>query len=107
MNFMTEIDLIGHLSNKINAMDNRKLIIPSEVRVCATCSYWDGERRVDDEMRVVVVSDCSHGECLIKGEDRQGLQTMAHECDCMWEDLAPDDVPADVGSDVQPNSNLQ
>jgi hypothetical protein len=34
-----------------------KLILPNEVKVCATCTYWDGERQVDDDMKLVVVSD--------------------------------------------------
>ena len=39
-----------------------KLILPAEVKVCATCSYWDGERRDD----------------------------IRKECGCIWEDLEPD-----------------
>ena len=98
MNFIAAAHLKPHHCKKIRAMDERKLIIPAEIKVCATCSYWDGQRRVDDEIGVVVVSDCSHGECLIKGEDRHGLQTAAHECECMWEDLAADDPDPDPDS---------
>ncbi len=35
----------------------QKLILPAEVKVCATCCYWDGERHVDTEMQVVVVAE--------------------------------------------------
>lgn len=80
----------------VNTMDmdmgERKLIIPSEVKVCATCSYWDGERRVDSEVGLVVVEDARMGECLVKELPRDCLNDVRHECDCLWEDLNPDDV---------------
>ena len=44
----------------------QKLIIPAEVKVCATCSYWDGERKVDSELRLVVIADSCEGECLVQ-----------------------------------------
>lgn len=71
-----------------------KLILPTEVKVCATCSYWDGERRVDAEMRVVVVSDECRGECLVQEAQKPGLHDVRKECSCIWEDLEPD-RPAD------------
>lgn len=71
-------------------MGEKKLIIPAEVKVCATCSYWDGERHVDPEIGVVVVSDSIEGECLAKGTNRPGLNDVRHECDCLWENLQPD-----------------
>ena len=67
-----------------------KLILPTEVKVCATCSYWDGERQVDAEMKVVVVNDSCHGECLVQEEHKPALHDIRHECTCMWEDLEPD-----------------
>jgi hypothetical protein len=72
-----------------------KLILPTEVKVCATCSYWDGERQVDAEMKLVVVSDECQGECLVQETNKPGLHDVRKECDCIWEDLEPDD---DVGS---------
>ena len=80
-------------------MNGKKLIIPAEVKVCATCSYWDGSRRVDDEIGVVVVDECERGECLVKGEDRAGLTDTRQECDCMWEDLSADPEDAEPDSD--------
>lgn len=74
-------------------MSAKKLIIPIEFKVCATCSYWDGERRVDDEVGVVVVKSCEKGECLVKASDRPGLHDVRHECDCLWEDLRADPPP--------------
>lgn len=69
----------------------KKLIVPAELKVCATCSYWDGERKVDPELRVVIVDDCSEGLCLVKCKSRQGLTNESewHD-DCLWEHLAPD-----------------
>ena len=73
---------------------NPKLIIPAEVKVCATCSYWDGERDIDPELRIVVIADSCEGECLVQGKCCQGLN---HEGkwrdDCLWEHLAPDEAP--------------
>lgn len=67
-----------------------KLILPAEVKVCATCSYWDGERQVDAEMRVVVVSEECQGECLVQETGKPGLHDVRKECTCIWEDLGPD-----------------
>jgi len=72
-----------------------KLILPNEVKVCATCSYWDGERQVDAEMKVVVVSDECRGECLVQETPKPGLHDVRGEHTCIWEDLDPDE-PADV-----------
>ncbi len=69
-----------------------KLILPTEVKICATCSYWDGERRVDADIKVVVVDDECQGECLAQGQPRPGLRDVRLECDCIWEDLRPDDA---------------
>ena len=82
-------------------MVEKKLIIPSEIKVCATCSYWDGERRVDSEIGVVVVSESCHGECLAKESTRQGLHDVRNECDCLWEHLGPD---ASEDSDIAADS---
>lgn len=71
-----------------------KLILPTEVKVCATCSYWDGERHVDPEMKVVVVSEECHGECLAQEVLKPGLHDVRQEHSCFWEDLEPD-TPAD------------
>ncbi|MCL2635373.1 MAG: hypothetical protein FWD50_01930 [Betaproteobacteria bacterium] len=67
-----------------------KLILPTEVKICATCSYWDGERRVDADMNVVVVDDACLGECLVQGRMKPGLHDVRQECACIWEDLGPD-----------------
>lgn len=68
-------------------MSGKKVIIPAEFKVCATCSYWDGARHVDEEVGVVVVEDCEKGECLVKATDRAGLHDVRLECNCLWEDL--------------------
>ena len=69
-----------------------KLILPAEVRVCATCSYWDGERQVDTEMKLIVVASNCQGECLVQSVHKHGVTDVRSECDCMWEDLEPDDA---------------
>ncbi|WP_298395318.1 hypothetical protein [uncultured Azonexus sp.] len=71
-----------------------KLILPTEVKVCATCSYWDGDRQVDAEMKLVVVSDECQGECLVQEASKPGLHDVRRECDCIWEDLDPDEPSA-------------
>jgi hypothetical protein len=80
-------------------MNGKKLIIPAEFKVCGTCSYWDGERRVDEEVGLVVVDEEGKGECLVTSEDRAALQDVRQECDCLWEDLRGDPVegePVDI-----------
>lgn len=69
----------------------KKLIIPAELKICATCSYWDGMRKIDPELRVVVIDECAEGECLAKCECRQGLNNeFERDKNCLWEHLAPD-----------------
>ena len=73
----------------------KKLIIPSEVKVCATCSYWDGERQVDEELNLVVVSEECRGECLVREEHCDGLNDVRAVHECAWESLDADEVPPD------------
>ncbi|PKO30970.1 MAG: hypothetical protein CVU34_18355 [Betaproteobacteria bacterium HGW-Betaproteobacteria-7] len=72
-----------------------KLILPIEVKICATCSYWDGERQVDDDMKLVVVDEACLGECLVQGRDKPALHDVRKECSCLWEDLEADSVADD------------
>lgn len=78
-----------------------KLILPTEVKVCATCSYWDGERQVDAEMKLVVVSAECQGECLVQEASKPGLHDVRKECDCIWEDLEPDEAETVSKADAQ------
>lgn len=69
-----------------------KLILPAEVKVCATCSYWDGERKVDTELRLVVVDESCEGECLVQERSCSALnEDGSGKNDCLWEHLAPDE----------------
>lgn len=68
-----------------------KLILPAEVKVCATCSFWDGERQVDAEMKLVVVDHDCHGVCMVQEARKPGLRDVRKECACIWEDLGPDE----------------
>lgn len=72
-----------------------KLILPTEVKVCATCSYWDGERHVDADMKLVVVTDECLGECLVQEQEKPGLHDVRKEVFCLWEDLEPDSEAGD------------
>ena len=70
---------------------SKKLILPAEFKICATCSYWDGERKIDPELRVVVVDDECAGKCLVQDKSCQGLNDeFEWRDDCLWEHLAPD-----------------
>lgn len=77
---------------------DRKLILPAEVKVCATCSFWDGERKIDAELQVVVVDESVAGECLVREIDCPSTQDVRGiNGECAWESLAPDvlDAPID------------
>ncbi|MQY50741.1 hypothetical protein HCX48_03425 [Rhodocyclus tenuis] len=76
----------------------RKLILPTEVKVCATCSFWDGERKVDTEMRVVVVDEHCTGECLVRESGCASTQDVrgVDGRECAWECLAPDTSEGEV-----------
>lgn len=67
-----------------------KLILPAEAKVCATCSYWDGERQVDDELGMVVVRPSEEGECLVQEKHHPALHDTRQEAVCDWEDLGRD-----------------
>jgi len=67
-----------------------KLIIPAEVKVCATCSYWDGDRTVDPDLQVVVVKHDCEGECLVHAQQMPGLWDTRQDRECLWENLEPD-----------------
>ncbi len=74
---------------------SKKLIVPAEVKICATCSYWDGERQVDTELRTVVVDDKCQGHCLVQDVTRCAMtDEFEFFPDCLWEHLAPDE-PSD------------
>jgi hypothetical protein len=73
-------------------MSDKKLILPAELKVCATCTYWAGERSVDEDVRLVVVNDCCHGECLVREEQMPALRAAAHDKHCLW-DLLEGDKP--------------
>lgn len=75
---------------------SKKLILPAEIKVCATCSYWDGERKVSDDNHVVVVSECASGECLVKSNSQPGLASHPEESGCLWEHLDPDPIDEEV-----------
>lgn len=81
------------MDNKENYQSNKKYIendivfLPAEAQVCATCSYWDGERKVDDDLQLVIVKTTQQGQCLVKDKHRLALSPKHLEYNCLWEDL--------------------
>jgi CBS domain-containing protein len=71
-------------------MVDRKLILPTELKVCATCAYWDGVRSVDEDVRVVVVCESCQGECLVREALTPPLDPA--EEDCLWDEIIDDDA---------------
>jgi hypothetical protein len=70
---------------------SKKLILPAEIKICATCSFWDGKRKINSKLGVVVVEENCQGECLVRSECRLGLNDESKwSNDCLWEHLAPD-----------------
>lgn len=77
-------------------MTDRKLILPAELKVCATCAYWDGARAVDDDVRVVVVSESCKGECLVRDVLMPPLRPV-QDGTCLWDYISGDQQVADGG----------
>jgi len=67
-----------------------KLILPTEIKVCATCSFWDGERKIDPETKVVVIDEECSGQCLVTETGKPALNHFSSDHECLWEDLEPD-----------------
>lgn len=78
-----------------------KLILPTELKVCATCSYWDGEREVDPDVQVVVVDRDCEGECLVHAQPIPGLWDTRQDPDCPWENIEPDAAEVDLAIAAQ------
>ncbi|HSD59491.1 MAG TPA: hypothetical protein VLC55_01380 [Burkholderiales bacterium] len=76
-------------------MAEGKLILPCELRVCATCSFWDGERRVDGDARLVVVAEACAGECMLRGQHTPCTLPGGQLNVCEWEPLPEADGPED------------
>jgi hypothetical protein len=84
---------------------SKKLILPAEVKICATCSFWDGDRKVDSELAVVVVEEGCVGECLARNKHCQGLNGEPEwRNDCLWEHLAPDTLENGVWEHLAQNA---
>ena len=72
-----------------------KIVLPNEVPLCGTCSYWDGERKVDEESQLVVVAPDSNGTCLVTEKQRPALYANPKKHACLWEDLNPPEESAE------------
>jgi hypothetical protein len=79
-----------------------KLILPCEVRVCATCSFWDGERQVDGDARLVVVGESCSGECLLRKQRTPCTLTGQGLKVCDWESLPEAEPPSGDPGDTGP-----
>jgi hypothetical protein len=76
-------------------MADRKVIVPVELKVCATCTYWDGARSVDEEVRLVVVCESCEGECLVREVSMPALRVKPENTECLWDAVDADDLPAE------------
>jgi hypothetical protein len=85
-------------------MADHKLILPAELKVCASCTYWDGPRSVDIDVRVVVVCESCYGECLVRAVSTPSLRAVHHDTDCMWDTIVDEDTP--FGGDDPSQSSL-
>jgi hypothetical protein len=85
-------------------MPDRKLILPTEIKVCATCTYWDGVRSVDQDVRVVVVCESCEGECLVREVPVPALRTVHQDTGCLWDDLHIDEPPVDEDQEHKPEN---
>lgn len=74
-------------------MTDRKLILPAELKVCASCTYWDGPRSVDEDVRVVVVCESCEGECLVRAVSMPSLRAVHEDTDCLWDGIIDYDTP--------------
>ena len=83
-------------------MSDRKLILPTELKVCGTCTYWDGVRTVDHEVGVVVVGERCRGECLVREHTVSALHTVGKDPDCLWDDIEGDELPREEPGPGQP-----
>jgi len=81
--------------------DGRKLILPTELRVCATCSYWDGARSHDAETRLVVVEHRCSGECLLREEQICSTTPADGLKVCAWEPI--ESVPEGKAAGGEPD----
>jgi hypothetical protein len=68
-------------------MSERKLIIPTEIKLCATCSFWDGERKIDEDINVVIVAESCAGTCLCCDESKAALTDVRRIDGCIWENV--------------------
>lgn len=83
-------------------MGDKKIILPAEVKVCATCTYWDGERSIDEDVQIVVVDEACHGECIVREKDLPALRCGVDDPDCLWENLDPDPASAEEPAEAAP-----
>jgi hypothetical protein len=80
-----------------------KLILPCELRVCATSSFWDGARRVNADARLVVAAETCAGECMLRAQDTPCTLTGRRLSFCNWEPLPEADGPIEAQQPLERN----
>ena len=50
-------------------------------------------------MKLVVVTHECMGECLVQESSKPAVHDVRQECDCLWEDLDPDE-PSEAAKDA-------
>ena len=85
-------------------MTDRKLIVPVELKVCATCTYWDGVRSVDEDVCLVVVCESCEGECLVREVSMPPLRPVHEDTECLWGAVNVDEPLADEDKAHKPGS---
>ena len=85
-------------------MTDPKLIVPVELKVCATCTYWDGVRSVDGDIRVVVVCESCEGECLAREVSMPPLRPVHEDTECLWDAVYVDEPLAEEDLAPKPGS---
>ena len=85
-------------------MSDSKLILPAELKVCATCTYWDGARSVDNDVRVVVVCESCVGECLVREVSMPSLRSVHEDTECLWDAVDLEEPLAEEDQAHKPGS---
>lgn len=90
--YIVKNNLIVNMNNTNNTNNTKTknkdvVFLPAETEVCATCSYWDGERKVDEDLKLVIINADQQGTCLVKDQSKLALFPKHLEYNCLWEDL--------------------
>ena len=85
-------------------MTDPKLIVPVELKVCATCAYWAGVRSVAEDVRVVAVCESCAAECLVREVSMPPLWPVHEDTKCLWDAVCVDEPLAEEHQAHKPGS---